>query len=211
MKKTALIITSLLAAFTVVSCGTAGKTDDAATQNNEIVQVTEAYEGSSEETAAELTEAAEEFSIDNLSSFEVKSADLGDDGKWKDDIGSLKKKGNNVSPQLSWESVEGAGEYVIYMVDTSAYNWLHWKSVSKETDLPTGWAPAEEYKGPYPPAGSGDHNYEVYVFALKEPAESVEVRFDNMNQEFFETIKSLDNGGGNVISYGHIAGTYAYN
>ena len=211
MKKTVLLLSALLTAFVVVSCGTAGKTDDAATQNNEIVQVTEAYEGSSEETAAELTEAAEEFSIDNLSSFEVKSADLGDDGKWKDDIGSLKKKGNNVSPQLSWEPVEGAGEYVIYMVDTSAYNWLHWKSVSKETDLPTGWAPAEEYKGPYPPAGSGDHNYEVYVFALKEPAESVEVRFDNMNQEFFETIKSLDNGVGNVISYGRITGTYAYN
>ena len=211
MKKTVLLLSALLTAFVVVSCGTAGKTDDAATQNNEIVQVTEAYEGSSEETAAELTEAAEEFSIDNLSSFEVKSADLGDDGKWKDDIGSLKKKGNNVSPQLSWEPVEGAGEYVIYMVDTSAYNWLHWKSVSKGTDLPTGWAPAEEYKGPYPPAGSGDHNYEVYVFALKEPAESVEVRFDNMNQEFFETIKSLDNGVGNVISYGRITGTYAYN
>ncbi|MBP0962341.1 MAG: hypothetical protein J5864_09395 [Oscillospiraceae bacterium] len=211
MKKTVLLLSALLTAFAVVSCETAGKTDDAATQNNEIVQVTEAYEGSSEETAAEVTEAAEEFSIDNLSSFEVKSADLGDDGKWKDDIGSLKKKGNNVSPQLSWDPVEGAGEYVIYMIDTSAYNWMHWKSVSKETDLSTGWAPAEEYKGPYPPAGTGDHNYEVYVFALKEPAETVEGRFDTTNEDFFEVIKSLDNGGGNVISYGRIAGTYAYN
>ena len=211
MKKTVLLLSALLTAFAVVSCGTAGKTDDAATQNNEIVQVTEAYEGSSEETAAEVTEAAKEFSIENLSTFEITSSDLGEDGKWKDDIGSLKKKGNNVSPQLSWGSVEGAGEYVIYMIDTSADNWMHWKSVSKETDFPTGWAPAEEYKGPYPPAGTGDHNYEVYVFALKEPAETVEGRFDTTNEDFFEVIKSLDNGGGNVISYGHIAGTYAFN
>ena len=210
MKKTVLLLSALLTVFAVVSCSSSGEQNGGGAQNIEVESVTEAYEESADVTAEEVTEAAKEFSIENLSTFEITSSDLGEDGKWKDDIGSLKKKGNNVSPQLSWEPVEGAGEYVIYMIDTSAYNWMHWKSVCKETDLPTGWAPAEEYKGPYPPAGTGDHSYEVYVFALKEPAETVEGRFDTSNEDFFEVVKPLDNGGGNIISYGRIVGTYAF-
>ena len=117
--------------------------------------------------------------------------------------------GSNRSPQLSWEPVDGAGCYAIFMVDTTAGNWLHWKSVSEsETELPAGWAPEKEYKGPYPP--SGTHSYEVYVFALKQAPERIKGAFDASNEKMYDFMKELDGDGGNIISYGHIDGTYTH-
>ncbi len=147
------------------------------------------------------------FDFSDFKEFELGSSDL-HDGVW-DTVITKTANGSNRSPQLSWAPVEGAGCYAIFMVDTTAGNWLHWKSVSEsETELPAGWAPENEYKGPYPP--SGTHNYEVYVFALKQAPERIKGGFDASNEKMYDFMKELDGDGGNIISYGHILGTYTH-
>lgn len=180
------------------------------TQTTEAApETTEASTTAVTTTAALTTEAVTEpttepFDLTALSTFELSSEDL-HDGVWNSDI-TKTQNGSNRSPQLSWIPVEGAVSYVIYMIDTSADNWMHWKSVTTETTLPAGWAPKKEYIGLYPPGGT--HDYEVYVLALRESVDKVEGRFDSWNLSMDECFAALDKDGGNVISYGHIKGTY---
>ena len=169
---------------------------------NDILKNTE---HTTAEPSGEKTQ--DEIYFGDIQTFELSSSDL-HDGVWDTDI-TKTEKGSNRSPQLSWKPVEGAGLYVIYMIDTSAGNWLHWLSVSEsETELPAGWAPGNEYVGPYPPGGT--HDYDVYVFALKEPVERLKGGFDASNPKMFDFLKELDTSGGNIISYAHITGTYTY-
>ena len=66
-------------------------------------------------------------------------------GVW-DSVITNTENGSNKSPRLSWEPVEGASSYVVYMVDTSANNWLHWRSENLTVNaLEQGSAPAERY------------------------------------------------------------------
>jgi hypothetical protein len=147
------------------------------------------------------------FDPGKYSTFELSSEDL-HDGVWDTAITNT-EKGENRSPQLSWAPVDGAGCYAVFMTDTSAGNWLHWKSVTGTgTVLPAGWAPSSEYVGPYPP--SGTHDYEVYVFALREQPERIKGGFDSSNPKLFEFFESLDGEGGNIVAYGHILGTYTH-
>lgn len=144
------------------------------------------------------------FDIDTLPSFDVTSADL-HDGVW-DSVITNTDNGSNVSPQLSWEPVDGADSYVIYMIDNSAGNWLHWKSNGvTETKLPQGAAPAGEYVGPYPP--SGTHDYEVYVFAMENLVNEIGGKFDAENKDFDNIVKQL-NEDGNIVGCGRVKGTY---
>ena len=138
--------------------------------------------------------------------FEVTSTDL-NDGYW--DVRVSHDKGEDVSPNLSWEPVEGASCYAIYMVDPLGGYWIHMKAVTKETSLETG--EISTYIGPYPPAGV--HSYEVYVFALKEevtPDELPGVLDKTWLNGTENIIKSIDNGGSgdNIISYGELDGQY---
>ena len=144
----------------------------------------------------------------NISSFSVTSENL-HGGVWDTAITNT-SNGNNLSPQLSWEPIKDAGCYVIYMIDTSAGNWIHWMSNNVSgTELPEGWASADEYIGPYPP--SGTHDYEIYIIALKNPVEGLKGKFDDSNPDIREDILSLDTldgTEGNIVAYGHISGTY---
>ncbi len=134
------------------------------------------------------------------------------DGIW-DQIISNTDEGQNRSPQLTWTPVDDAACYVIYMTDTDAQNWLHWKSNGvTETTLPEGWASTDDYIGPYPPSG-GTHHYEVYVIALKEGVERAKGGLDSVNPKFTANVQSLDEtdsgAGGNILAIGHLVGTYA--
>ena len=143
---------------------------------------------------------------EDLSQFIVTSNDL-HDGVW-DTVITNTDYGKNVSPQLSWEPVDGAKSYVIYMVDTSAGNWLHWRAGNiTVTTLEQGSATASEYIGPYPP--SGTHNYEIYVYAMKADIEQIPGAFDSTNDGFGQFESLLDESG-SVIAYGHISGTYTH-
>ena len=148
--------------------------------------------------------------LGKLECFEVTSGNL-NNNVW-DDIISNTDVGSNHSPELTWEAVDGAESYVIYMVDTTAANWIHWKSSGiTETTLPEGFAENSEYIGPYPPAGA-PHTYEIYILALKETPERAKGAFNGQNPKFVENLESLDinqNGeSGNIISYGFVAGTF---
>lgn len=172
-------------------------------------------EGSLEETS-DTSSGSEPTGEDNGSllsghvTFELDSVNL-KDGVW-DNVISNTDAGENKSPELKWEPVDGAKLYVIYMVDPDGGNWLHWKSDGvTETDLPEGWASSMEYVGPYPPLGT-THTYDVYVVALKKPVERLRGLFNGSNMKFHEFIKGLDTdaegGSGNIISYGYLSGTF---
>lgn len=131
-------------------------------------------------------------------------------GVWDTDIANT-KRGRNVSPELTWDAVTGAEEYVIYMLDPSAGNWLHWRAHGiTATHLDEGAAIQQsEYVGPYPP--SGTHTYTVYVFALKSRADSYPGTFDSRNSGIESIIDTLDKAGGkkgNIIKKGSLSGTY---
>ena len=157
--------------------------------------------------------AASETNVAQLPSFTVTSENL-HDGAWDAVIG--KTQGENRSPQLAWEPVEGASAYGILMIDTDAQNWLHWKTGTVTTaGIPLGFADADTYAGPYPPAGQ-THSYTVYVAALKQPDPNVMGSFDAPNNDPEHTpeklLASMDvtEGGevGNLIAVGTITGTY---
>jgi hypothetical protein len=92
------------------------------------------------------------------------------------------KRGENVSPGLSWEGAPpGTESFSLAMVDRDpvAQNYVHWLVMDIDpatTELPEGAAPgampkgsyeAVPYAGPFPPAGT--HEYEVTMYALETP------------------------------------------
>ena len=144
----------------------------------------------------------------------VTSEDL-HDGKWDDSISNT-DAGDNASPELCWESVEGAGEYVVYMIDEYDTDyWLHWRASGiKRPGFAHGAVPAEvsnEYVGPYPPEGV--HEYVIYVFALKAPAAAYPGNFDAESFSVDVVREGLDHTADgaedNILAEGKISGTYA--
>ena len=194
-------------------CMTAcGGTAPAASESS-AVQTTAAPETSAapETEAAETEPVSAVPDLDSLPAFTVTSENL-HDGVW-DTIITKTKNGENRSPQLAWEPVSGAAGYVIMMADTTAGNWLHWKSNGvTETALPEGWASAEDYVGPYPP--SGTHSYEVFIFAVREIPAELAGKFDAANADASPVLESVnraaDGSAGNILALGRLAGTYTH-
>jgi len=209
------IVLIALASSLLVSCSKAPAEDTKASssETTAAVETSDSIETSAEEsqeTSASSESEKKAGSIEDLSSFELKSGDL-KDGVWANVI-SKTDIGENKSPDLTWEPVEGAGLYVIYMVDETAGNWIHWRSDGvTETTLPEGWAKDSDYIGPYPPPGT-THVYTVYVVALKNPVERVRGLFNGDNPRFTEFFLGLDTDAsgntGNIISYGRLSGEF---
>ncbi len=139
--------------------------------------------------------------------------------RWSDDITNT-EKGMNLTPQLSFDTVAGASYYVIYMVDESANNWVHWYAEVTQPELAQGANPGL-YIGPYPPEGSGDHTYTVYVYALADkPAGNFTSEYPEFDKPWFGgdnlwTVLNTKDVAvnpvlyGNVIAYGYVSGTYS--
>lgn len=132
-------------------------------------------------------------------------------GKW-DKIISNTDKGENKSPQLSWEPVENAEVYAIYMVDVNMQHFIHWKSYEvKETNLPLGWASKNDYVGPWPPE-KATHTYDVYVIALKKPVERMKGSVNGRTEKMQDFIDAADidaeGNTGNIIACGHLSATF---
>ena len=181
--------------------------EDASAETSAVPSELEAEETEASETEARIVDYADLLS--GYDKFEVTSAEL-EDGVWSDTISNT-DAGENVSPSLSWEPVEGASLYVIYMVDRDAGFWIHWKSNDvTETELPLGWD-TEGYVGPYPPEGSV-HTYDIYVIALKAPLESLKGGLNNSSPNFPDLIigtdTDADGNSGNIIAYGQLSGTF---
>ena len=72
-----------------------------------------------------VADNSDDIFVSAYSAFEVTSQSL-HDGKW-DEVTTF-YDGSNASPELSWEPVEGATTYVIYMIDMDTAYLIHWKS-----------------------------------------------------------------------------------
>ena len=218
-KKITAFILLAAACVNLAGCASAVEETVAVTADTAPVATTvETVEETVAETSAEISEATEQTEeepmptadengdfLSDYDEFELTSEDL-IDGVWSDAIA-----GDNLSPSLSWDPVEGADSYVIYMVDTTAYYFLHWKADGvTDTQLPLGWA-VSDYIGPYPPSGA-THTYDVYVIAIRGSVDRVRGTVNTQNQNFPRFINQLDTDidgmPGNIISYGRLSGVY---
>ena len=221
MKKLSTGILCLSLAVCLAGCNSESpetSSDTSVTETTVAVETT--VETEVTETTAETTEEVTENTtfvrevdmtdlLKGCDTFELNSNELVD-GVWADVISNT-SKGEDKSPSLSWEPVEGASEYIIYMVDLDATFWMHWKADAVvDTDLPLGWA-EKGYVGPYPPQGT-EHTYDIYVVALKNPLERLMGTNDMYNENFPKFIFAVDTdaegNSGNIISYGHLSGTF---
>ena len=144
--------------------------------------------------------------MDSLPVFEVTTTSI-ENGEWKRETGL--KEGNN-SPALSWEPVEGATKYAVFMIDTSTTNWLSWYVIVDKTTLDEGeFTDQSVYVGPYPP---GTHTYEVYVLALADEPKPYSFPMDASGGDINAKANLLnikaDGTAGNVIAYGTIKAPY---
>lgn len=209
-KRLSAIVIGASLALSFAGCGSKSKETTTATQTEAASSATTSSETTVPETTEAVADNSDDEYIGQYSAFTVTSDSL-HDGFWDDETSNA---GDNksLSPQLSWEPVEGASCYVIYMIDVSANNFLHWKQGDiTETNLTKGYSPRKNYVGPYPPSGS-THKYVVYVIALKNPIEKVTGSLRNGFPEVGDAIKAMDTdkdgNTGNILAAGKISGLY---
>lgn len=146
----------------------------------------------------------------SLPEFEVSSSCL-NNGIWDTKITNT-DSGDNISPDITWEPVDGASQYVVIMLDGS---WLHMDVFTTETSLAEGayttGSKGEQYVGPYPPKGN-PHTYTVFVFALAGEPENITLLFDSSGNMISNIYTDLDTDAsgntGNVIAYGRLDGNF---
>ena len=143
---------------------------------------------------------------DSLPVIEVTSDDAVD-GAWNVDIGL---KEGNLSPELTWEEVDGAGCYAVFMIDVSTTTWLMWYVIVDPTHFDKGrYTDSTEYVGPYPP---GAHDFIVYVVALKDEPKISSYPLDQVTGNIDDKLNVLntaaDGSIGNVLAYGSVKATY---
>ena len=143
---------------------------------------------------------------DSLPVIEVSSDDAVD-GAWNVDIGL---KEGNLSPELTWEEVDGAGCYAVFMIDVSTTTWLMWYVIVDTTHFDKGrYTDSNEYVGPYPP---GAHDFIVYVVALKDEPKISSYPLDQVTGDIDDKLNVLntaaDGSIGNVLAYGSVKATY---
>ena len=143
---------------------------------------------------------------DNLPLIEVTS-DNANTGEWDVDIGL---KEGNLSPELTWDEVDGAGCYAVFMIDVSTTTWLMWYVVVDTTHFDKGrYTDSTEYVGPYPP---GAHDFIVYVVALKDVPKISSYPLDQITGDIDDKLNVLntdtEGNTGNVLAYGYIKATY---
>ena len=164
-------------------------------------------ESTTETTKAPVTNEGDEF-VGDYPAFEVTTTSLkANSNMWEDRMGTA-----NISPALSWEPVEGASCYVIYMVDLNANCFLHWvQGDITETTLSQGYAGTKYYKGMYPPPGD-THVYNIYVFALKNPVTKVKGTANTISAKLPDFMKELDTdkdgNTGNIIAVVKVSGKF---
>jgi Raf kinase inhibitor-like YbhB/YbcL family protein len=118
--------------------------------------------------------------------------------------------GEDVSPQLSWEQVEGAEEYALVMSDPDApggtfVHWVVFGLPAEPTSLEEDATVPEEntgtqYRGPCPPEDDDPHRYEFTVYALSGAPADIEP-----GTGAADLLGAIE---GSVIASGTLTGTY---
>lgn len=205
-----LLIASVLAATLLLS---ACNPNDPTTTVPSAAETTTAAETESVETTTASTEetSVSEGSSDPTGYMPIEGIESPNlkDGVWDDVISGVQiKGGEEKNPEISWNPVEGAKEYAVYMIDTDAGNFLHMKACGiTETKIEAGSLGVKEYVGPNPPEGT--HNYQVIIYALKDTPETYPgTKAAPFLREKFE--KRLDESA-TILAMGSISGTYSVN
>lgn len=157
-----------------------------------------------------------EEAILNVDSIAITSSSVSEDGKLFTVTAAKEHNdpsGENQSPAVSWESVEGANYYAVVMFDVDA-NWLHFMVTDiTDTELVQGaYTDSATYVGPYPPKSAGTHTYRIAVFAIKEQPNDTIAKVDS-RQSYAGLVNHLNQVGGNsdnIIAYGYVEGTYTH-
>lgn len=119
--------------------------------------------------------------------FQVTSAAFQNGGHLPERFASVRGGGQDVSPPLEWsQPPEGTRALLVVVIDRHpvAHEFMHWVVTDlppDTTSLPEGASgrlPAGRelagtsgdagYHGPTPPPGTGEHEYEMIVYALDE-------------------------------------------
>jgi hypothetical protein len=206
-----LALTLLVAAVALVGCGDStsedsGEETDAASEGasaSDEGDVVDADDGSSADFTLVVPPELGDGPIP------VKYANFGVDG------------GENVSIPMEWQDPpDGTESYALVFVDRHpiASEWIHWMAVAIPPDatgvaegasgvaMPEGTMELDNtwgetgYGGPEPPAGSGDHDYELIVYALD--VESLDLPQQNTFAQFTSAIE------GNVLDETGWTGTF---
>lgn len=118
--------------------------------------------------------------------------------------------GENISIPVSWAGIpEGTESLFLVIVDPHpvAQNWIHWvvKDIpisttkldegASNTSMPggvtelSGTEGTQSYRGPEPPPDTGDHPYEIHLFALS--ADKVEITNNPTWEQIESTLEPL--------------------
>ena len=209
MKKlTSLLLCGALV-LALAGCGGSEPPKYTTSPSNTSESAASETEAGAEAAAGAPDNSGDEF-VSAYAAFAVTTNSL-KDGYW-DEITANTVAGQNLSPDLSWEPVEGASCYAIYMVDLNTHYFLHWvQGDITETSLAQGYAGSKFYIGMYPPPGD-THVYNIYVIALKNPVDRVKGSVNGISPKFPDFITALDTdkdgNTGNIISVGKVSGKF---
>lgn len=170
-----------------------------------------------------INEKANEKQIANPETLTVSSTAFADGQRLPDRFSrSVETGGSNISPPIQWEPVPAGTESIAFiMVDTApiAGNWVHWIAINIPPDttsitegaslqaMPPNCVELNNsfrfkgYGGPQPPAGSGEHAYEIRVYAMN--TRSLELGPKTSYEEFNTAVK------GKAYAIGKITGTFS--
>jgi Raf kinase inhibitor-like YbhB/YbcL family protein len=171
-----LLIASAFAALVLAGCGGSASSEDASGETATTEEATGEEETEVEETAGSAAGFELVIPADlQEGPIPVRFANFGVDG------------GENVSIPMGWAGVPAEAESLaMVFVDRHpiANEWVHWMAVAIPSDstgviegasgtaMPAGSIELDNtwgetgYGGPEPPPGSGDHDYELIVYAL---------------------------------------------
>ena len=203
-----ILVSALLSAsvlLTACSGGTSESTAAATESTTAETTLETTAETTTETTTAETTAGETESAfpvINNITSEDIK------DGKWVDSV-ACNSIGKNESPQLKWDPVEGAGGYIIYMLDVTVGNEIQWKTSAETNELPHAYDnKREKYFGPHP---DGLNEYTVNIYAVKKLPEKIP-GVVHTSQLFFNKIEDkiddIGEGPGNIIAKGTLNASY---
>jgi phosphatidylethanolamine-binding protein (PEBP) family uncharacterized protein len=203
MNKKVLTTALLSASLLLSSCGAQTNETTKAPAAETTTVATTAAESTAAETTAESSEAESAWAeISNITSEDIK------DGKWVDSV-ACNSIGKNESPQLKWDPVEGAGGYVVYMLDTTVGNEIQWKTTAETNELPHGKDNKRvNYFGPHP---DGLNDYQVLVYAVKKVPDKIPGVIHTSQlffEKFEEKIDDVGDGPGNIIAKGVLEASY---
>lgn len=177
-----LIVLTITILLVFTACG-----DEKAAEPDPTTEPVSTEQTTADETTTETT-TEKELPKEPVT-MKVTCTSTTSDGKLLTKCAATYANGQNLVPGISWDAVDGAKAYAVYILDESASNWLHLKTITTTNSIKEGENISGQYVGPYPP--SGTHNYTIYVLALKDAPSTLQGNFDSTNGNISSLTQNL--------------------